>query len=160
MSEWDWITVEGAVGELPVRILPNQHAEFLDFVEGVMIEYESSVGDSLIPGDVCFLTAEIVDVGVDSHPARIRVDVQDVEFLQRPDTDDSEISEMMVYLDGARKRRNRERDEKQCGNCTTIDPSTRLSAESKIGNRDLHYCAACGRLMSSDEYEQWLDVNR
>lgn len=160
MSDWNWITIEGAVGELPVRILPNHHAEFLDFVEGVMIEYESSVSDSLTPGDVCFLTAEITDVRVDSHPARIQVDVQDVEFLQRAETDDSEVSEMMVYLDGARKRRNRERDENECENCTTIDASTRLSAETKIGDRDLHYCAACGRLLSSDEYEQWLDVNR
>jgi len=159
MSDWNWITIEGAVGELPVRILPNQRAEFLDFVEGVMLDYETSIDDSLEPGDKCILTAEIVDAMIDYQPARVKIDVEDVEFLQHSEDNDSEIEEMMVYLEGARKRRKREQKKERCENCSTIDSSTRLSVETKIGNRDLHHCATCGRLLSSNEYEQWKSEN-
>jgi hypothetical protein len=160
MSDWNWITIEGAVGELPVRILPNQRAEFLDFVEGVILDYETSIDDSLEAGDKCILTAEIVDARIGYQPARIKIDVLDVEFLHRSEANDSEIEEMMVHLEGARKRRKRGQKEEQCENCATINSSTRLSVKTKIGNRDLHYCATCGRLLSSDEYEQWKSANR
>jgi hypothetical protein len=160
MSDWNWIRFEGAVGELPVRILPNQRAEFLDFVEGVMIDYEASIDDSLEPGDKCILKAEIVDAMIDYRPARIEIEVLGVEFLQRSEATDSEIKKMMTYLEGARERWQREQRDKQCENCATINSSTRLSVETKIGNRELHYCATCGRLLSSDEYEQWKSENR
>jgi hypothetical protein len=160
MTDWSWITTDGAVGELPVRILPDRRAEFLKFVEGVVLDYETSAEDPLEPGDECILTAKIVDAKVASQPARIRIDVLDVEFLQRSGGTDSEIEEMMRHLEGARERRERERRNERCENCATIDSSTDLSAKTEIGDRDLHYCATCGRLLSSDEYEQWKSANR
>ncbi|QRG24175.1 hypothetical protein [Halorubrum coriense] len=160
MSDWNWITDEGSVGELPVRVLPDQTAEFLDFVEGVMINYENTTSQSLGAGDRCILTAKIVDVDINQQPVWITVEPLNVEFLRRSEPSDSEIDDMMVYLDGARKRRERERREKQCENCETIDSSTRLSVETKIGNRELHHCANCERLLSVDEYERWMSANR
>jgi len=162
MSDWNWVTTSGTIGELPVRILTEKRAEtLLDAISGVHIaDYRNRTNHLLSPGDVCILTAEITSVATDTDPTLIKIAVHDVEFLQRSGRSDSEVTSMMQHLDNARERRQSSNSNDNCENCRVIDVKTRLSAETKTGGRDLHYCAACGRLLSADEYDRWVDIHR
>jgi len=158
------MTDTGAVGEMPVRVLPNQQAKFLDLdfleaVQEVQIRYEQAVETQIAPGDVCIFTASISDVSTKTEPTIIRVEVLDVEFIQKAGENRTEIDEMMEHLDEARQRRQEQRVNETCANCASIESDTRLSVERKQGGRDLHYCAQCGRLLSTEEYQEWIEIH-
>jgi hypothetical protein len=158
------MTDTGAVGEMPVRVLPNQQAKFLDLdfleaVQEVQIRYEQAVETQIAPGDVCIFTASISDVSTKTEPTIITVEVLDVEFIQKAGENRTEIDEMMEHLDEARQRRQEQRVNETCANCASIESDTRLSVERKQGGRDLHYCAQCGRLLSTEEYQEWIEIH-
>ncbi|MDT3436722.1 hypothetical protein [Haloarcula sp. 1CSR25-25] len=158
------MTDTGAVGEMPVRVLPNQQAKFLDldFLEAVQedqIRYEQAVETQIAPGDVCIFTASISDVNTKTEPTIITVEVLDVGFIQQAGENRTEIDEMMEHLDEARQRRQEQRVNETCANCASIESDTRLSVERKQGGRDLHYCAQCGRLLSTEEYQEWIEIH-
>lgn len=164
MTDWRWVTDTGTVGKMPVRILPNQQAEFLDldFLEGIQeirIMYEQAIETHLVPGDVCVFTARVSDVSTEAEPTIIMVEVLDVEFHQQARENSTKINEMMDHLDEARQRRQEQRANKTCDNCASIERDTRLSVERNQGGRDLHYCAQCGRLLSTEEYQDWIEIH-
>lgn len=125
-----------------------------------MADYDNHTDDSLIPGDVCLLTAEIENVSIDPDPTSIEITIHSVEFIQKSDRTDSEVTAMMQHLDDARELREESASDDDCDSCHRIDDTTRLSVERKVGGRDLHYCASCNRLLSSDEYQRWWNLNR
>jgi len=164
MTDWRWVTDTGAVGEMPVRVLPNKQAEFLDLdfleaVQGIQIRYEQAVETRIAPGDMCIFTARISDVNTETEPKIITVEVLDAEFIQQDEENRTEIDEMMEHLDEARQRRQEQRVNETCANCASIESDTRLSVERKQGGRDLHYCAQCGRLLSTEEYQEWIEIH-
>ncbi len=147
MSNWDWVTEEGSKGEIPVEIQPAKRAEFvLDYVEDVVVESYSLPDEmKLIPGDICILTVEIKSIKQDQDLTRIRTKVFDVEFIQksnqRPDAD---IKEMMKHLEEAKELSS---GSNHCYHCSRVDSSTPLTIK-----RDLHACAKCGRILTTEEY--------
>ncbi|WP_254841532.1 MULTISPECIES: hypothetical protein [Haloarculaceae] len=158
------MTDTGAVGEMPVRVLPNKQAEFLDLdfleaVQEVQIRYEQAVKTRIAPGDMCIFTARISDVNTETEPTIITVEVLDAEFIQQDEENRTEIDEMMEHLDEARQRRQEQRANETCDNCASIESDTRLSVERKQGGRDLHYCAQCDRLLSTEEYQEWIEIH-
>jgi hypothetical protein len=161
MEKREWITEEGTTGELPVKIMPNHRGEFiLGFAEDVVVDsFNLPDGEDLVPGDVCILTGEIDSVADDQHPVGISVNVSEIEFIrlsdQRPSSD---IDEMLQHLDEAKELYQERVDDTTCENCRTIDASTRLTVNTEIQHRDLHFCANCGRLLSTSEYKKWTDV--
>ncbi len=164
MTDWRWVTDTGAVGEMPVRVLPNKQAEFLDLdfleaVQEVQIRYEQAVKTRIAPGDMCIFTARISDVNTETEPTIITVEVLDAEFIQQDEENRTEIDEMMEHLDEARQRRQEQRANETCDNCASIESDTRLSVERKQGGRDLHYCAQCDRLLSTEEYQEWIEIH-
>jgi hypothetical protein len=164
MTDWRWVTDTGAVGEMPVRVLPNKQAEFLDLdfleaVQEVQIRYEQAVETRIAPGDMCIFTARISDVNTETEPKIITVEVLDAEFIQQDEENRTEIDEMMEHLDEARQRRQEQRANETCDNCASIESDTRLSVERKQGGHDLHYCAQCGRLLSTEEYQEWIEIH-
>lgn len=160
MSDWSWVTEKDAVGEMPVRVLPKRRAEFLDFADDVQVKYELSTEEEPFPGDACILTARVTNSSREGDTTTVKVDVLDVEFLRKAGPRDLEIGEMMKHLDEARRRRQEQKSEQRCENCRIIDGDTKLSANTKYGKRDLHYCARCDRLLSSEEYQKWLKIHR
>jgi formamidopyrimidine-DNA glycosylase len=108
---------------------------------------------------VCIFTARISDVNTETEPTIITVEVLDVEFLQQAGENPTEIDEMMEHLDEARQRRQEQRANETCDNCASIESDTRLSVERKQGGRDLHYCAQCSRLLSTEEYQEWIEIH-
>ena len=158
------MTDTGTVGEMPVRVLPNKQAEFLDLdfleaVQGIQIRYEQAVETRIAPGDMCIFTARISDVNTETEPKIITVEVLDAEFIQQDEENRTEIDEMMEHLDEACQRRQEQRANETCDNCASIESDTRLSVERKQGGRDLHYCAQCGRLLSTEEYQEWIEIH-
>lgn len=147
MTDWDWVVNEGSKGEIPVRIQPARRAEFiLDYAEDVVVEsYDLPDGMKLIPGDVCILTVKITDVNQDRDLTRIQTKVFDIEFIsksnQRPG---SKTKEMMKHLEKAKELQSRSN---HCYHCSRVDDSTPL-----IIKRDLHACAECGRILTTEEY--------
>ena len=170
MAEWDWLNEPGNVGELPVRILENQRAEFiLDFAEGTRIDSYSLASElDLSPGDICILKVEIMETSEIRGQTVLNVNVFDVEMIQeagesespyqegsRNPEGDSKVKEMMEHLDEARAHRKQEMNKNRCSNCQTVTGSTNVTIEERIVERDLHYCDQCGHLLSTKEYERW-----
>lgn len=161
MGDWNWLTDPGAVGELPVEIRRDGAAPMLpDGADDVSVtRIENSTGEALFPGDVCLLTVSVLSATTDSTPTEIAVEALDVEFGETVDRQ-PEFEELAQHLETARERRQERRDEDRCDNCRTIDADTRLTVERNVGERDLHYCAQCERLLSTREYRRWADVDR
>lgn len=148
MSDWDWVKRVGGRGEILVEIQPNKKAKFpLDFVDNVEVEhYNLPDGMELIPGDICILTVKVTSVKSSTTPCQIRVKVFDVEFVQKSEQrPDPELKEMMEHLEEA-KQKSSEVAEK-CHYCSHVDSSTEL-----VIKRDLHACAKCGRILTTEEY--------
>ncbi|MFA9517062.1 type B DNA-directed DNA polymerase [Halopenitus sp. H-Gu1] len=103
--------------------------------------------------------AVLSDINTKTVPTIITVEVLDVEFIQQAGENRTEIDEMMEHLDEARQRRQEQRANETCANCISIESDTRLSVERKQGGRDLHYCAQCGRLLSTEEYQEWIAIH-
>jgi len=155
MPNGDWITEPGTVGEVPVKIHPDNEAEFvLDFAEGVRIDsYDLLTDVDLSPADICILTVRIENVDSDHDPTRIGVTVGDVEVVRKASDKRRVITEMMQRLDDARERRD---DSKTgCENCLSITSQTTLMVSDKRSGRDLHYCSNCGRMLTAEEYQEW-----
>lgn len=150
MSDWNWVKTEGLRGEIPVEIQPARRARFvLDFVEDVVVEsYDLPDGMKLIPGDVCILTVKIINVDRNEKEAQIHVKIYDVEFIQRSDRrPNAELKEMMKHLEEAKKLRSN--SSSRCLHCSRVDKSTSLTIK-----RDLHACAKCGRILTTEEYHK------
>lgn len=148
MTDWDWVTKEGTRGELPVEIQPNKRAKFLDFVDDVIIQhYDIPENMRLIAGDMCILTGEITHVDETRDPTRIETKVFDIEFIQKSDLrPEGEIKEMMKHLEDAKELPSKSTT---CHYCSIVDSSTPLTIK-----RDLHACAECGRILTTEEYNQ------
>lgn len=171
MGDWDWVNTPGNVGELPVRILENQRAEFiLDFAEDAIVaSYTLPDDQNLSPGDVCILKAEIMATSEIQGQTALDVKVLDTEMIKEAESSpsseqevskaseggDSTLQNMMKHLEGARDRREQEKNENRCTNCRTVTGSTDVTIEERTGGRDLHYCDQCSRLLSTKEYQRW-----
>lgn len=152
MSNWNWVTEEGSKGEIPVEIQPAKRAEFvLDYVEDVVVEsYDLPAEMKLIPGDICILTIKIENVKNGQDLTRIQTKVFDVEFIQKSNQrPDAEVKEMMKHLEEAKERSS---GSNYCYHCSRVDSSTPL-----IMKRDLHACAECGRILTTNEYSKTYD---
>lgn len=103
--------------------------------------------------DVCILTIRVDDVDEDHAPTLIDVTVGDIEYILRADEKQKELTTMMQHLDEARSENVDAED--GCENCAPVTENTKLMAKSKQGPKNLHYCARCGRLLSTDEYREW-----
>lgn len=148
------MTEEGNTGEIPVKIISGRAAEIVSgFAEDVDLDsYNVKTDDNLRMGDVCIFVCEITDVD-GPFSKSISVDVYGVQFIRREDQEEQTTKRMMQHLEKARQNRDIKKD--GCENCSTIDSSTGLSATDDHYNRDLHYCAQCGRLLSAEEYQRW-----
>jgi len=149
---------------MPVRVLPNQQAEFLDLdfldtAREIQIRYKQATETRLCPGDACIFTARVQDITTEIEPTMISVEVLGVEFLQKSEESRSEIDEMMQHLEGARQCRQEQKADERCDNCDSIESDTSLSAERTQAGHDLHYCAQCGRLLSTEEYHEWMEIH-
>jgi hypothetical protein len=167
MKDWEWIKSEGAVGELPVKIVGRGEAELLDIdaldsdlVEGTSIRFFEVRADTApTEDDICILRAAIADVERGDE-LTIWVAVLEVEFVRRSGGETTHVGEMMQHLEGARKRKSDRKDIEMCENCREITGSTRLNVRQYEG-RDLHFCGneECGRLLSTTEYERWREIH-
>lgn len=173
MANWEWLDEPGNVGELPVKILENEQAEFLlDFAEGTRVgSYTLATGRDLSPGDVCILNAEIDAVSKRDGQTVLDITVFDVETIresdetssasqgkpERSDEPDSAVQSMMRHLEAARNRQIERKNSDRCPNCRTVNGSTDVTLEERTSGRDLHYCEKCGRLLSTREYQRWKD---
>jgi hypothetical protein len=149
MSDWGWVKTEGNIGEMPVEIQPHRKAEFLqDYAENVLIrQYDLPEGMNLIPGDICILNAQIDWVETKEEPTEIGVTILDIEFVQRSDQrPDGEVERMMKHLEKAKESAS---STDLCHHCSRVDTSTPL-----IIKRDLHACAECGRILTTEEYSK------
>jgi len=157
MADWDWTTTPGNVGELPVKIRPGDRVELLlDADQCVRVNsFTIPVDEHVRPGDVCIFTAEIEAASTARNQTEIDISVIGIEFIRKSTRPSPRIDEMMTHLDSARRRH----EERGCDNCGIVDGSTRVTVKTKAGNRDLHYCSKCGRLLSTREYEQWNEMN-
>ena len=155
MTEGDWVTEKGNTGEVPVKIHPDGEAEFLlGFADGVRIgSMDLAIGEDPSIADVCILTIRVDGVDEDNAPTLIDVTVTDIEYIRRADEEQKELTEMMQHLDEARA--GKADREGGCDNCAPVTADTKLMAMTDQGTRDLHYCARCGRLLSTDEYREW-----
>jgi hypothetical protein len=79
--------------------------------------------------------------------------------MDRSRVSEAEMDQMLEQLGAARERQQEKAEETTCENCSKIDGSTRLTVETQIEGRDLHFCAQCDRLLSTDEYHRWQDIN-
>ena len=159
VTDWDWLTIEGAVGEIPVKIQPDRSAEFVvDAQYDISIEsFIVLINDRVVPDDVCIFTAEIVRT--ESTPSSISVEiaVRDIEYVRKIDTDEKRVNKMVENIEQAEPIEDSDEDSDMCTSCGEIDQSTRVTVKDK-GGRDLHYCSKCERLLSTDEYERWLAI--
>jgi len=171
MSDWGWLNTQGNVGELPVRILEDQRAEFiLDFAEDARVaSYTLPDNHNLSPGDICILKAEITETLEVQGQTVLDVKVLDVEMIEESENStsreqdtrknseeaDSKVQDMMKHLDDARDLRKQERNRNRCSNCRTVSGSTDVTIEERSDGRDLHYCDQCSRLLSTKEYQRW-----
>ncbi|QLD88776.1 hypothetical protein HWV07_06895 [Natronomonas salina] len=163
------------VGEMLIEGVGNSEAVFvMNFADGVRIKsFSSSDGSKLLPGDVCIVRGEVMEVVADDNPVEIEVDIRAIDsWVRRVEREDSRdlattversssqaqlsisdesdaVEAMMAHLEDAKQRRRERRDEDTCANCRTISSDTGLSIETTIANRDLHYCANCNRLLST-----------
>lgn len=163
MGSMGWIKREGAVGELPVEMDGLREATLLDveFVdddlrrETAIRVFDHRAEEVPTEGDVCILKATVVDVVRDAT-VEVWVTVLDVEFVRRTEGGRSRTEAMMRHLDDARDRGP---TLNACENCREITATTKLTTEERYG-RDLHHCANedCGRLLSTTEYERWMEL--
>lgn len=155
MAEGDWVATAGNTGEVPVKIHPDGEAGFLlGFAEGMRIgSMDLLVDEDPSIADVCILTIRVDAVDEDHDPTLIDVTVSDIEYIRRASEEQKELTTMMQHLDEARA--GKADQEGGCENCTPVTADTRLMAKTDQGSRDLHYCARCGRLLSTDEYREW-----
>lgn len=160
MTDWSWLSVEGNTGELPIEVNTEGSAEILiGYAEGFKLgDCNILTNDELRVGDICILTCEVTAVIPDTTTT-IDIIVHNVEYIKREPESDSKLNEMMTHLDDAKKIRRERQQEKTCSNCASIDSSTRITAKDDRQDRDLHYCGQCGRLLSTKEYNKWLDIN-
>ncbi|WP_324761142.1 hypothetical protein [Haloarcula montana] len=159
MSNWDWVTSEGATGELPVEMTAGRQLQTLEnYAEEAEIKrFELFCDESLAVGDVCILGCEILSVdkplGTD-----IEIGIHDIEFIHKTPREEG-IEAMMKHLDAAKAVQEERKMERRCENCTEITSDTELSARDHRQGRDLNYCSQCGRLLSTSEYQQWKQVH-
>lgn len=164
MERGAWVTKAGNSGEMPVKILADTEAEFVvGFADGARIgSFNPPPGTTLVLGDVCIIKAEVVTVDTDTNPVSITVDISEIdEFVHKTERQErSDIEEMMAHLEVAKQHHQEERSDSSCENCNPIDSETTLSIETAVGDRDLHYCTRCDRLISTREYKYWKRVHR
>lgn len=158
MSNWDWVTSEGATGEMPVKMALGRQLQTLDIVDGAEIQdFELYCDETLAVGDVCILDCEILTVagplGTD-----IEIGIHAVEFVHKTPREDG-VEAMMKHLDAAKEVHQERKAERRCENCMQIDSATDLSVRDDQQDRDLHYCSQCGRLLSTSEYQRWKQTN-
>lgn len=67
------------------------------------------------------------------------------------------IEEMLDTLEEAKEVHEGRRERRCCTNCDMITEGTRLNSK-KDGRMELHYCADCERLLTTNEYERWRAV--
>jgi hypothetical protein len=159
MSNWDWVTSEGATGELPVEMKAGRQLQTLDnYVGEADIQgFELFCDESLAVGDVCIVGGEILSAD-GPRGTDIEIGIHDIEFVHKTARDDG-IEAMMKHLDNARMVQEDRKKERRCENCMQINSDTELSARDHQKGRDLHYCSQCGRLLSTSEYQQWKQVH-
>lgn len=157
MIDWDWLTIEGAAGEIPVKIQPDRNAEFIvDTQKDISIEsFIVLINDRVVPGDVCIFTAEIVRTTSTPSSISVEIAVHNIEYVRKVDTDEKRVNKMVKNLEQAKEIDHSDIDSDMCTSCGEIDQDTRVTVKEK-GGRDLHYCSKCERLLSTEEYKRWL----
>lgn len=157
MTDWDWLTIEGAVDKIPVKIQPDRNAEFVvDTQKDISIEsFMILINNRVVPGDVCIFTAEIVRTISTPSSISVEIAVHDIEYVRKVDTDEKRVNKMVKNLEQAKEIDHSDIDSDMCPSCGEIDQDTRVAVKNK-GGRDLHYCSKCERLLSTEEYKRWL----
>jgi formamidopyrimidine-DNA glycosylase len=68
--------------------------------------------------------------------------------------EDEHVKNMLEKFKEVKEHQKKAREQGNCSNCEEITESTRVTAKDR-GNKTLHYCANCQRLLSNHEYNRW-----
>jgi hypothetical protein len=71
--------------------------------------------------------------------------------------DDPSVDELLETLEAARETETDLGRLDRCSNCQVVSAETDVVTKER-GRGQLHYCAACDRLLTTDEYETWRTV--